>query len=144
MAVTNNITTFAETTRNDTGNKGYDRVFIDSDTGYTAWALQTLQHTDHTYTVTLDGVDYDIRIRWNTRDESWQLFFGPSGDEAVITFKATNGLDLLAPYKYLEGVPDGQLYIVDTVKINGRPDFYSTGIDKRYCLMYVDAVQDQD
>lgn len=140
---TSNTVTFANTTRSDTGNTGYDAVFIDRDDDYAAWFLKTEEYTDQTYTVTLDGVDYDIRLRWNTRDEAWQVFFGLSGEDPVATFKATNGLDLLAPYKYLEAVPDGQLYMIDTVKINGRPGYYDTGLDKRYCLVYVDALTSQ-
>ena len=145
MATTSNTSsiTFSNTTRKDTGNTAYDAVYIDRDGSHAAWFLKTEQYTDQIYTVTLDSVDYDIRLRWNTRDESWQIFFGLSGEDPVVTFKATNGLDLLAPYKYLEEVPDGSLYMVDTVKINGRPGYYDTGIDNRFCLVYVDALTDQ-
>lgn len=143
MATSTNKITFSNTTRTETGNTGYDAVFIDQDPNYTAWFLKMEQYTDQIYTVTLDSVDYDIRLRWNTRDESWQVFFGLSGEDAVVTFKATNGLDLLAPYRYLEAVPDGQLYIVDTVKINGRPGYYDSGLDNRFCLVYIDALSNQ-
>lgn len=144
MATTKSTLSFSKTTRQDTGNTGYDAAFVDYDSDYTAWTLQMMQNTDYTYSITLDSVDYDIRLRWNTRDESWQVFIGPSGEDAVITFKATNGLDLLKPYKYLEGVPNGNLYFVDTVKINGRPDFYNSGTYARFQLIYIDAETDQD
>jgi len=134
---------FSSVTRTDTTNAGYNAVYIDRDSTYSAWYLKIEQYTDQIYTVTLDGVDYDVRLRWNTRDESWQVFFGLSGEDPVITFKATNGLDLLAPYKYLEEVPNGGLYFVDTVKINGRPDYYNSGVDNRYCLVYVDSLANQ-
>lgn len=135
--------TFSNVTRADTGNAGYDAVFIDRDEDYSAWFLPMEQNMDQVYTVTLDSVDYDIRLRWNTRDEAWQVFFGLSGEDPVVTFKATNGLDLLAPYKYLENVPDGNLYMVDVVKINGRPTYSDSGVDNRFCLVYIDALTNQ-
>lgn len=136
------ISSFSQASRSTT-NTGYQKVFLDDRSVYFAWYLKTEEYPDQTYTVTLDGVDYDIRLRWNTRDESWQCQLGLSGDNPTITFKITNGLDLLLPYKHLETVPDGQLYLVDTVKMNGRPGFTTTGLDKRFALVYIDAVADQ-
>ena len=136
------VSTFSEASR-DTTNTGYNAVFIEDRSVYFSWLLKTDEYPDQTYTVTLDGVDYDIRLRWNTRDESWQMLLGVSGDEPSITFKVTNGLDLLLPYKYMEAVPDGELYLVDTVKINGRPNYDDTGIDKRFVLVYIDSLPNQ-
>lgn len=136
------ISTFSQASRKTT-NTGYNAVFLEDRSVYSAWYLKTEEYPDQTYTVTLDGVDYDIRLRWNTRDESWQVQLGVSGEDPIITFKATNGLDLLKPYKHLEEVPDGQLYMIDTVKINGRPGYYDTGLDKRFALVYIDAVANQ-
>lgn len=136
------VSTFSEASRATT-NTGYNAVFIEDRSVYFSWLLKTEEYPDQTYTVTLDGVDYDIRLRWNTRDESWQMLLGLSGDEPSITFKVTNGLDLLLPYKYMEAVPDGELYLVDTVKINGRPNYDDTGIDKRFVLVYIDSLPNQ-
>ena len=136
------ISSYSQASRSTT-NTGYKAVFLDDRSTYFAWYLKTEEYPDQTYTVTLDGVDYDIRLRWNTRDESWQVLLGLSGDDPSITFKATNGLDLLLPYKHLDTVPDGQLYMVDTVKMNGRPGYTNTGLEKRFALVYIDAVADQ-
>lgn len=136
------ISSYSQISRN-TENSGYKAVFLEDHSVYYAWFLKTEQYPDQTYTATLDGVDYDIRLRWNTRDSSWQMFIGISGSEPSATFKVVNGLDLLLPYKYLEGVPDGQLYLVDTVKMNGRPGYTDTGLDKRFALVYIDAVASQ-
>lgn len=136
------VSTFSEASRATT-NTGYNAVFIEDRSVYFSWLLKTDEYPDQTYTVTLDGVDYDIRLRWNTRDESWQMLLGLSGDEPSITFKVTNGLDLLLPYKYMEAVPDGELYLVDTVKINGRPNYDDTGVDKRFVLVYIDSLPNQ-
>ena len=136
------MATYSKATRSTT-NSGYKAVFLEDRSAYFAWYLKTEEYPDQTYTVTLDGVDYDIRLRWNTRDEAWQCLIGLSGDDPSVTFKITNGLDLLKPYKYLEGVPDGQLYMIDTVKINGRPGYTSTGIEKRFVLVYRDNLSNQ-
>lgn len=136
------ISSYSQASRKTT-NTGYKAVFLDDRSTYFAWYLKTEEYPDQTYTVTLDGVDYDIRLRWNTRDESWQMLLGLSGDDPSITFKVTNGLDLLLPYKHLDTVPDGQLYLVDTVKMNGRPGYTNTGLEKRFALVYIDAVADQ-
>lgn len=138
------ISNFAQASRQGTDNTGYNAVFIQDSGDKNRWYLKTEEHPDHTYSVTLDGVDYDIRLRWNTRDESWQMFIGISGETPAVTFKVVNGFDLLRPYKHLEAVPDGQLYLVDTVKINGRPGFYDTGIDSRFVIVYIDAEEDQN
>lgn len=108
------------------------------------WSLKCGDFPDQTYSVTLDSVDYDIRVRWNSRDESWQCTLGLSGQDPSITFKITNGIDLLIPYKYKEEVPDGKLFMADMVKENGRPTFDDTGVDKRFQLIYIDAEIDQD
>lgn len=135
--------TFSNTASNSTSNYGYNKVMVDDNGNYNVWFLSTDDYTDQSFTVTLDGVDYDIRLRWNTRDESWQVIMGLSGENAVATFKATNGIDLLRPYKYLEGIPEGQLYIIDDVAINGRPAFGETGTNKRFRFSYIDSVADQ-
>lgn len=135
--------TFSGTTRTTSDNIAYNSVLVSPKAGYNVWYLKIDLYTDQVGTVTLDGVDYDIRFRWNTRDESWQVIFAPSGGNPVATFKATNGIDLLRPYKYLEDVPDGELYIIDSVKINGRPDFGNTGTDKRFTFAYIDSKQNQ-
>lgn len=136
------ISTFSGASR-ETTNTGYNAVFLEDHSTYFSWFLKTEEYPDQTYTVTLDSVDYDIRLRWNTRDESWQMQIGLSGDDPSVTFKVTNGIDLLKPYKYLDAVPDGQLYMIDTVKINGRANYSDTGIDKRFVIVYIDAQPNQ-
>lgn len=102
------------------------------------WFLKT-EGPDTTYTVTLDDQVYDIRFRWNERDQSWKCFIGITGEEFSASFKMTNGFDLLRPYKYMSGVPKGNLYIVDTVNLWGRPDYDRTGQDNDFRVTYVDA-----
>ena len=138
-----NSITYSSVSSKSTTNTGYNAVLVSPVSGYNIWYLKVDLYTDQVGTVTLDGVDYDIRFRWNTRDQSWQVIFSPSGGDPVATFKATNGIDLLRPYKYKEDIPDGELYIIDTVKINGRPSFGSTGVTERFTFAYVDSKQNQ-
>lgn len=138
-----NTISYSSVTRSDTDNTGYNAVLVDQVTGYNVWYLTTGTYTDQTFVVTLDGVDYSIRLRWNTRDESWQIIWALSGSDPVVTFKAVNGIDLLLPYKYMDDVPNGELYIIDTVKINGRPDYPNTGVGSRFTFAYVDSKENQ-
>lgn len=94
---------------------------------------------DATFTETLEGQAYDLRFRWNDRDESWKCYIGYSGMDPVCSFKMTNGHDLLIPYKYLDGCPQGTLMIFDNVTTYGRPDYDNTAIDGDYTVYYVDS-----
>ena len=58
------VSTFSEASRATT-NTGYNAVFIEDRSVYFSWLLKTDEYPDQTYTVTLDGVDYDIRLRGN-------------------------------------------------------------------------------
>lgn len=134
---------YSSVVKNTSDNEAYNAVLVSPPENKNVWYLTTSQYTDQSCVITLDGVDYGFRFRWNTRDESWQIILSLAGGEPSCTFKCTNGIDLLLPYKYLDSVPDGELYIIDTVKINGRPDFGNTGVDKRFTFAYVDAKDNQ-
>jgi len=101
------------------------------------WSLKCGGEPDQTYSVVLDYVSYDIRLRWNNRDESWQLTIGNSGLPPSIKFKVTNGINLLKGYYHLTGVPEGSLFAVDMVTGFGRVDYDEFGIDKRFNLVYI-------
>lgn len=103
------------------------------------WSLRCCEEPDITYTETLEGQVYSLRYRWNDVDESWSLYIGLQGDDPSIVTKLTNGFDLLRPYKYLEGIPPGNLLVFDTVNSDGRPDYENTGQDKRYQVYYIDS-----
>lgn len=105
------------------------------------WYLKSGEDVDVTYTVVLEGNTYDLRLKWIDRDESWQAYIGTTGEDPSASFKITNGFDLLRPYKYMDGVPDGSLYAIDLVAIWGRIDYDNFGIDKRYRLVYFDSTE---
>lgn len=97
--------------------------------------------TDYQYRITLDGDAYDIRVRWNTRSESWYLYIGTTGRTSVLKTRVVVGRDLLAAYS-LDGIPPGKLYVVDMEKGYGRPSEDDFGIDKRFRLLYVNEGED--
>ncbi|WP_182058020.1 hypothetical protein [Pantoea sp. ME81] len=135
---------FNSVSRSDMGNTGYDAmVTAITNAVYNVWQLTIGDYLDQTYTVTLDSVDYDVRLRWNTRDQAWNAQIGLSGDDPAFGFKCVNGLNLLAPYSYIEACPPGQLYFIDAVKVQGRPDYENSGVDKRFQLIYIDAQESQ-
>lgn len=103
------------------------------------WFLKCGEDVDVTYSVTLEDDTYDLRLKWNDRDESWRAFIGLTGEVFSASFKLTNGFNLLRPYYYLEGIPKGSLYVVDMVSIWGRPGFDDFGVDKRFRLLYIDS-----
>ncbi len=103
------------------------------------WYLKCGEDVDVTYSVTLENNTYDLRIRWNDRDQSWKAFIGLTGQEPSAGFKITNGFNLLRPYYYLEGIPPGSLYLIDSVSLWGRPSFDNLGLDERFKLLYIDS-----
>lgn len=97
---------------------------------------------DEAFTVLLEGDTYKFRMKWNSRDESWTIYIGYSGEDAVMSQKVLSGFDLLETYSYRDGVPPGNLYILDIVKTYGRPTRDGTGKGKRFQLVYVESDED--
>lgn len=92
---------------------------------------------DESFYVNLDGLKYEIRMRWNTRDEAWWLYIGYEGVAATLITKFTAGSNVLLPYRAREGVPSGALFLYDTESIVGRPSRYDTGVTKRFKMLYL-------
>lgn len=83
---------------------------------------------------------YDIRVRWNTREEAWYCYIGYAGKDPVCKFKLTTGTNnLIKQYKHLDGCPKGKLVIWDAIKTYGRPDYDSVGVDQRFQLIYIET-----
>jgi hypothetical protein len=99
--------------------------------------LPTSTLPDYTQTVVLDGVSYDLRLQWNTREEAWYGYLGPTGLPFLIKVKIVNGWDLLRPFKYIEGIPKGELYLIDVVASWGRPTRSEVIQLGRFNLVYV-------
>lgn len=102
------------------------------------WELKCGDIPDQTYSVIMDNQTYDLRIKWIQRDQAWQAYLGRTGVAPSVSFKLTNGFNLLSIFYHKDAVPKGQLYMIDRVNFFGRPDFDQTGIDRRFTLVYFD------
>lgn len=91
---------------------------------------------DSVLSVNLEGDSYDLRYRWNNLSNCWYIYLGFSGEEPLLKTKLLVGFDILAPFKAKEGVPNGTLYLIDTLKQYGRPSKDNIGVDKRFKIVY--------
>lgn len=91
---------------------------------------------DSLQTIILESVAYDLRIQWNGRDEAWYAYIGLTGNSFSFKDKITNGSILFDRYKYSAAVPQGNLYVYDSEKKDGRlqRDSFSSGRFKLYYL----------
>lgn len=99
--------------------------------------IPTSTEADYTISVVLEGESYDFRFQWNTREEAWYAYLGLSGVEYTAKVKLTNGHDLINHLHHMEGIPPGQLWMVDSTAFYGRPkrsDFSQFG---RFMLIYI-------
>ena len=92
--------------------------------------------TDVIRTLELDGVSYDFRFRWNTRDESWTIICSKSGGVTIFATKATVGRVINSAYKHREDCPQGDLMIIDMSDDFGRVDFDNFTLSGRFRLFY--------
>ena len=92
--------------------------------------------TDISRTIELDNASYDMRYRWNTRDESWTVICSKSGGGVIFSTKAAAGRVLNYGYKHREGCPQGDLMIVDISPDFGRVDFDNFTLEGRFRLYY--------
>lgn len=93
----------------------------------------------------LEGVSYDYLLEWNSRDEAWYFRITTSGSDYEMDWvKLRVGIDLLAPYKYLESVPNGWLIVVDTVRTTGRIGRDDLGIGSRFQLFYITSDDEEN
>lgn len=97
---------------------------------------------DFRYRVDLEGQGYDIRLRWNSRSQSWYIYIGFTGEEPAVKTRLVNGYNLLEPYRGVEGAPPGNLYVVDIEKAYGRPSLDDVGLEQRFRLLYVRSTED--
>lgn len=90
-----------------------------------------------TFNVVLEGVEHEITLQYNPRDESWYISLGLANLSPIFKTKITNGTDILKKYRAYEDVPNGSLFVVDNRKQYGRlgRDAFSSG---RFSLIYAD------
>lgn len=100
-------------------------------------------YPDETFRVVLDSVTYELRFMWNERDESWFMSFGDVGAQRpTITTKLTCYSDILAPYRYLDNIPDGNLYLWPLADIRTRAERFNIGPLKGVQMTYSSRIED--
>lgn len=99
-------------------------------------------YPDETFRVVLDSETYEVRFMWNERDESWFFSLGEVGEDPTITMKLTCYVDLLAPYRYMDGVPDGNLVLFPLRNIKERSGRYNVGPLSGVQMVYASLAED--
>lgn len=99
--------------------------------------LPTDTDADYTQSIVLESVSYDFRFKWNTQEGAWYMDLGPTGlDPVLIGVKLTTASNLLGIFSYLEGIPPGNLLMVDLEASIGRVDRRGFSPNGRYALIY--------
>lgn len=84
-------------------------------------------YPDQTFRVVLDSITYELRFMWNERDESWFMSFGDVGTDPTFTTKLTCYTDILAPYRYRDNIPQGNLVLFPLRVVSARVGRYNIG-----------------
>lgn len=99
-------------------------------------------YPDQTFRVVLDSVTYEVRFQWNERDESWQFSIGDVGTDPTVTCKLSCFVEILAPYRYKENIPQGNLVLFPLRDIQARVGRYNIGVLTAIQMVY--ASRDED
>lgn len=99
-------------------------------------------YPDETFRVVLDSVTYELRFMWNERDESWFMSLGDVGAAPTITTKLTCYTDILAAYRYLDNVPDGNIVLFPLRDVRHRVNRYDIGPLKGIQMVYASKLED--
>lgn len=99
-------------------------------------------YPDDSFRVVLDSTTYELRFMWNERDESWFFSLGDVGASPTISTKLTCYTDLLAPYRYMENVPDGNLVLFPLRDVRHRAGRYNIGPMAGVQMVYASKVED--
>lgn len=88
--------------------------------------LIPLQPTNQNFAITLAGVQYQVTVRWNDANQAWTLDIADSNGNAIVSgIAVVTGVDLLAPYKYLNF--GGELIAQTTNDVDAVPNFSNLG-----------------
>ena len=88
--------------------------------------LVPLQPTPQLFDISLAGVTYYLKLRWNAPNQSWVLDIMDSNQNGIVTgIPLVTGTDLLAPYGYLNF--GGSLVVQSNNNPDLVPDFNSLG-----------------
>ncbi len=95
------------------------------------------------FSVSLDGVRYVLKLRWNARASFWSLsIFTTSGEGIITGIPVVANFDLLLSWRgKIASCPPGKLIAVASDGSNETPGRYDLGNGRRVRLLYEPAVQ---
>lgn len=99
-------------------------------------------YPDQSFRIVLDSNTYEVRFQWNERDESWLFSLGDVGADPTISCKLTCFSDILAPYRYRENIPQGNLYLLPLRDVRARPGRYNIGVLTAVRMIYASHEED--
>ena len=93
-----------------------------------------------TQTLTLDGVRFQLETYTNKADDSWYFdLLDEDGVALVRGIALVVGLDLLYPYRYLDNIPPGILFVNDQT-LDELQDPTLTGFEDEEFALYYEEV----
>jgi hypothetical protein len=99
--------------------------------------IPTLQQPYYSIRTRLDGLDYKLDFRYNTRAERFYLNLYDAEDVLVLAgLKLVTGVLLLAYYHHLPGVPAGEIVVTATGADDSSPKLGELGAGLRCVLTY--------
>jgi len=109
---------------------------------YRTFDFELSGYPDEVFRVVLDSVTYELRFVWNERDESWQFSLGDVGADPTIITKLCCYVDLLAPYRYMDGVPKGNIYLFPLRNVRTRAGRFNIGPLSGVQMAYASRAED--
>ncbi len=103
--------------------------------------LSTLQGVaNYRQRVELDGVNFLLDLRWNARNEGWQLsLFTAEETPLVQGLTVVSNRPLLDRWRSLDGMPAGEILALDETNTIAVPGYDQLGRDQAVQLIYVEA-----
>lgn len=90
------------------------------------------------YETELDGTTYQLTFSWNARAGQWYLDVrDASGGDLVLGLPLVVDFPLLQTYRSVEGLPPGELLVVDLEGRGGQPGLGEW--NSRYQVLYYDT-----
>lgn len=89
------------------------------------------------FKITLSGVIYTLRFRYNTRSQRWIMDLADSQDNDIVcSIPILIGVNLLENFASFTGIPNGLFFVLDQTGKNTQPTRLSFGTT--HTLYYLD------
>ena len=93
--------------------------------------------------ISLEGVEYRLRLTYNTRDKHWRMSLLNLDNEEIISgIKIMPNQNLTWRYSYIDGMPPGNFYCLRLKNDYSDVGRDNLGYDKTYQLFYMTQQED--